>query len=340
MPSDRAREGVRNLVKECAEVQEGERVLILNEIGKVDPEIAELVADAVKAAGAEYYALWGETIERGRKDIPRVLLGAFLAADKVIANYSLNRAALDPHIRGKGIVQINNGCRTTQQMSTPHATFHWGMVKTIYSRLEEIFCEGERWRITSPAGTAISGRVGKGSDVADAYFAAEAEASRFIRVFPGEVYTPVGSVDAEGTIVTEYINMRDTVPWGQPAVLTVRGNKIVKVEGGDEAKRFESEMDVNVSRFGENATVIDSWHGGMNPKARLPTDENRALAGATSGAAMMHFHAGRILEPVSAGILYHTIEVDGRKLYEGGKLLILDDPKIQEAARHYGIEDL
>ena len=28
----------------------------------------------------------------------------------------------------------------------------------------------------------------------------------------------------------------------------------------------------------------------------------------------MHFHAGRILEPVSAGVLFHTIEVDGRKM--------------------------
>src|SRR6266545_6598536 len=340
MQSDRAREGVQNLVKGGAQGQEGEQVPLPKEIRQLDPDIADLVAEAVKAAGAEYHVLWGETIERGRKDIPSVLLGVFLAADKVIANYSLNRAALDPHIRGKGIVQINNGCRTAQQMSTPHATFHWGMVKTIYSRLEEIFSEGERWRITSPAGTDISGQVGKGSDVADAYFAAEAEASRFIRVFPGEVYTPVGSVGAEGKIVTEYINMRDAVPWEHPAVLTVRDNKIVKVEGGDEAKRFEAEMQDNVKRFGENAAVIDSWHGGMNPKARVPTPDNRALQGATSGGAMMHFHAGRTLDPVSAGILFHTIEVDGRKLYERGKLLILDDPKIQEAAHRHGIEDL
>jgi hypothetical protein len=31
--------------------------------------------------------------------------------------------------------------------------FHWGMVKAIYSRLEEIFGEADTWRISSPAGT-------------------------------------------------------------------------------------------------------------------------------------------------------------------------------------------
>lgn len=338
MQSDPVREGVRNLVEECAEIREGDKVAVLNEIDKIEPHIADLIAEAVKAAGAECQVLWGETIEQGRKDLPSDVLGAFLTADKVIASYDLNRATLHSHLQGKGTVQINNSCRTAQQMSSPSATFHWGMVKSIYSRLEEIFSEGERWHITSPAGTDITGLIGQESDIADAYFAAEAEASRFIRSFPGERYTPVGSSDAEGTIVTEYINMRDTAPWGQPAVLTVRDNKVVKVEGGDEAKRFEAEMQANVERFGDNATVIDSWHGGMNPKVRVPSDENRTLVGATSGAAMMHFHAGRILEPVSAGILFQTIELDGRKLYEGGKVLILDDPKIQEAAHRYGIE--
>ncbi len=340
MQPDKVREGVQNLVNHCSEVQAGEAVLVLNEAGKVEPEIADLVAEATKAAGAETYVLWGETPDRSRPDIPKVLLSAFLSADKVIANFSLNRAALDPHTRGRGIVQVNNGCRTPSLMSTAHATFHWGMVKAIYGRLEEIFAAGERWRITSPAGTDVSGQIGKTSDVADAYFAAEAEASRFIRVFPGEVYTPVGCLDAEGTIVTEYINIRDTEPWAQPAVLTVKSSRVVRVEGGAEAERLEAEIDQGVKKHGDKATIIDSWHGGMNPRARVPTADNRTLAGATSGPGLMHFHVGRTLDPISAGVLNHTVEVDGRKLYEGGKLLILHDPKIREAAARYGIEDL
>ena len=334
------REGVANLVNNCAEVSQGESVLILNENGKVDAEVADLIAEAVTAAGAECHVLWGETIERGRQDLPRILVGAMLSADKVICSFGLNRAVVDSYTRGKGLIQVNNTCRTARSMTTPHAAFHWGMVRTIFSRLEEIFGEADAWRITSPAGTEVTGRIGKGSDVADAYFAAEAAASRFIRVFPGEVYTPVGCLSADGTIVTEYINMRDATPWQRAAVLTVKDSHVVKIEGSDEASRIQHEVEANRESYGDNASVIDSWHGGMNPKARVPTAEDPALQGATSGPAMMHFHLGRTLEPISAGVLNHTVEVDSRKIYEGGKLLVLDDPVVRAAANQYGVEDL
>ena len=45
------RDGVWNLVHHCAEVKKGDSVLILNEHGKIDPEVAALIAEAVKAAG-------------------------------------------------------------------------------------------------------------------------------------------------------------------------------------------------------------------------------------------------------------------------------------------------
>src|SRR5207249_10623959 len=48
---DTAREGVRNLVENVARVQGGQRVLILSEYGKVERDVADLIADAVKAAG-------------------------------------------------------------------------------------------------------------------------------------------------------------------------------------------------------------------------------------------------------------------------------------------------
>ena len=48
---DHVKEGVSNLVNHCAGVQKRDNVLILNEYGKVDPEVANLVVDAVKQAG-------------------------------------------------------------------------------------------------------------------------------------------------------------------------------------------------------------------------------------------------------------------------------------------------
>ncbi len=331
------KEGVWNLVNHCAEVKKDDEVLILNEYGKVDEEIAALVTEAVKETKANYHVMWAESIQPGRTSLNKVLIGAFLAADKVISNFSLNRVVLDEYTRGKRVIQINNTCRNPNLMGTPHARYHWSMVKAIYSRLEEIIQHGERWRITSPAGTDISGKIGKSSEVADTYFSQEAAASRFIRVFPGEVYSPVGSMEAAGTIVVEYINMRDQMPWEETATLTIQSDKVIQVDGGSQAKAMEQALEDNCRKFGDKATIIDSWHGGMNPKARVPTAENRSLLGATSSPALLHFHLGRLKSPISAGILNHTVEVDGKKIFEGGRLLILDDSKIRDTERQYGL---
>src|SRR5712692_10428560 len=109
---DQIRDGVQNLVQQCAEVKDGDEVLILNEYGKVDEEIARLIAETVKASGAEYHVMWGESVERSAKALPKTLIGAILSSAKIISNFSLNRAVLDDYTRGKVIVQINNMART------------------------------------------------------------------------------------------------------------------------------------------------------------------------------------------------------------------------------------
>jgi hypothetical protein len=331
-------EGVSNLVNHCASVRAGENVLVLNEYGKADPEVAQLVTDAVKQTGAEYHVLWGEPIPRGSSDIPPVLLGAILACDKFISHYGLNRVVLDRSTRGKGIIQVNNWATTPAFMASPYARYHWGMVKAIFARIEEIFAGGERWRITSPEGTELSGRVGKATEVADAYFAQEAEASRFIRVFPGEVYSPVGSMDANGRIVVQYINNRDTQPWVEPAVLTIEHDRIVRIEGGEKARQLEEQIDERVKRYGDKAAMLDSWHGGMNPHSPLPGPATSDLGGAQCSPAMMHFHLGRGTDPISGGVLYPRVEADEVPLIDQGRLLLLDDPKLAEAAEAFGVQ--
>lgn len=229
---------------------------------------------------------------------------------------------------------------TPDLMASGQARYPWPMVRAIYFRLEEIFSASDSWRITSPAGTEISGKIAKGSEVADAYFTQEAAGARFIRLFPGEVYSPVGSLKAEGRIVVEYINVRDTRPWQEPATLTIKDDGIVRIEGGSCAREIEREIDGNIGRHGDKAAIVDSWHGGMNPRAKVPGAEEPEMTFimATSSPGLMHFHLGRLKDPISARISNHTVEVDGRKIYDRGRLMILDDPKIRLAAESYGLE--
>lgn len=268
MDVERVKEGVWNLVNNCAEVQKGESVLIINGYGAVESEVARLIVEAVKEAGAQCHEMWGEPQERRAPSIPKVIIGAILGADRFITNYILNRVILEEHLRGKGVVQIDNRFRTGELMGSEGARFHSGMVRALSARLDELFAEGRRWRITTPSGTDISGEIARGTDVADAFFAQDTSGSRFMRVFPGEVYTPVGSIRAAGTIVVDHINLRGAELWDEPAMLAIRDDKIVAVEGGSNAKELEREIEDNVKEYGDRAAILDSWHGACTPRPR------------------------------------------------------------------------
>ena len=131
MATDLARDGIKNLITNCAEIAKGETVLIINGYGSVDPEFADLITEAVKETGADCHVLWAEPIERGAAAIPKVLLGAMKEADKVLTNYSINRVLMEPVVKEHGMVHIDNWFRTPELMSTEHARFHTGMLRAI-----------------------------------------------------------------------------------------------------------------------------------------------------------------------------------------------------------------
>lgn len=331
------KEGISNLVRHCAQVREGESVLILNEHGAVDPEVSEHIEQLVRSTGAACRSLWGDTIEPKSQTLPNAMVDAILSADKVISNYTIDRVLLDDYIQEKDLVYVRNSCRTVKSLSHPHAVFHWGLVRVIMGYVEDLCSKATTWRITSPAGTDISGQISDGSDVADAFFVQDAESSRFIRVFPGEVFTPVGSRRATGKIVMEYVNIKDSHPWDEAAIISIVDDKITRIEGTGRAEQLDRDLEDRVTKYGERAAYLDSWHGGMNPGARVPSPEDRSLRGATSGPAMMHFHLGRTKDPISAGALFAAIELDDRKIIENGKLLILDDERILQARSYLGL---
>ncbi len=339
--SDAVREGVRNLVHNCAEITQGETVLIINGYGVVDRDLADLIATTVREAGADYHELWAEPMERNAKEIPKVLLGAMKSADKILTNYAINRVLMESVVKGEGLVHVDNWFRTPEMMATEHARFHTGMVRALCARLEEICAAGERWSVAAPNGTSISGAIARESDVADSFFAQDAAGGRNMIVFPGLVYTPTGSLGAEGTVVANHVNVQSSSLWEEPAFISVADNKVRGIEGGEEASRLERQVDANVGEFGDKALVLDSWHGGINAYAASPTLQDPSFQWQRMGSssAMMHFHVGSIKAPLSPGVWNQTLEIDGRRIIEEGKLLFLDDAVLLDARRQFGLAE-
>ena len=323
---DYAREGVRNLVENVAHVQAGQRVLILSEYGKVEREIADLIAEAVKAARAEYHVLWAEPLDMSVTEIPRVLMSAMRAADQVI--YTV------PATRGDGSVSvverfldrteaprqvINNFC-TLEQMASSHARFPWGVASAIYDVFEETCAQGKPWRIITPTGTDVRGTIG----IADERRLAGLDFPYRV-IFPHRVHRPIGSDDAAGVIVVEACSGPPLNIQHPPSAI-VRNNEIVRVEGSPDAAIYQQALDESRKRWGDGAYTIDSWHGGLHPYA----PDVPGLAG-QGCVARMHFHVGKTQVRVGADLHNYSLEVDGKLLIDQGRLAMLDVPEIRKA---------
>jgi hypothetical protein len=346
----KVREGVANLVRNCVGVEPGESILLLNENGLIDHALVELMEQAVRDLGGSSFSLWVDALT-GITELPSVLGAAVLAADKLVMNASLNRVVLLEHLRANDkadLVRINNRSRAADGFTSEHALFNWKLVMALTGKIEEVTAAADTWQITTPYGTNISGRVAKGSEVAGAFFAQDAEASRTERVFPGEVYAPVGASGANGVIAFDHPGFSDKERFVNPMMLTVEDGQVTNVDWREEPERagqrvdptgstvFTSEqlvnlLETNAEKFGhDRAYALDSWHGGMHPRAVRK-------GGQQSNPDTMHFHVGNVPAARSAYVSDQTIALDGQPFWVDGKPTLLQGQFIKDVAAENGV---
>ncbi len=340
-----AAEGVANLVRNCAEVQRGEKVLIINEQGAMDPAVADLMAEAVRAAGARAEVMWHDAPEgsgpgRGGQ-LPEELLRAIISADKVIANYPLRDRAIEPHVGPDSRVLIVHSIfRTEEHFASEHARYHWGMANAIYDRFEnELFADGRRFRLAGTGGTDVSGVIGPVSERARQL---EDEKAGFSRSFNSPAYIPVASLRCEGQAVIEYTGGFRRVPIDHPPTLIIEGNKITRVQGPPEARQWVEEyakvIDERLEQRGVEANKVDSWHGGLHPTAECTPGPLGLIGNASTD--MMHFHVGPTGDHMQAQWGRVILELDGVRIIDDGEYVPeWDDANLRETARRFGLED-
>lgn len=342
MPTDG--EGVTNLVKNCAEVKPDERVVILNEQGSMDPEVADLIAAAVRAVGASVETLWAEAAEggpggMGGETMPDAVAAAIASADKVIANYPLRDRAL-AQVLGDSprVLVIHNMMRTQEHFASNHASFHWGMANAIYERFQnELFAEGRRFRLAGAGGTDVVGVIGPRAARAKQL---EDEHWPFSRSFNSPAFVPVASLQSEGRAVIEYTGGFRRVPIDCPPTVIIEDNRIVRVEGPPAGERWVEEysrlLDARLEQNGPDANRVDSWHGGLHPTAECTAGPRGLISNAST--EMMHFHLGPDGAHAQMQWGRATLELDGEPVLEKGRYApSWDDPKLQEVARQLGL---
>lgn len=333
---ERAGLGIANLVDNCVEVAAGERIVIACDESRVDPRVAALIAEAVVHAGGRITTTWFNPTDKAST---AAAVAAAHGADRIIVSAMGLGPFLEPGPFCPALI-VGNLFHTLAGFGSAHACFHWKIVDAIYQAVEDLFVTGADWHIISPAGTDLSGTVCERS-ARSSYL--EDETPAHARYFHSRAFCPVASESASGTVACEFTHGPRRTPCVPPPAFVFEDNKLSEIAGPPAAHRWVSELrtgfETVLGRFGDAGRILDSWHGGANPKAEMAP--NLLGNGSTRN---MHFHIGRTTgrsgDYIAAEIADYSLVVDGRCIFDRGRLAILDDAPIQAAFDRFGLKDL
>ena len=300
-------------VKECLDVKAGEEVVVVTDEKRY--EIGKALADMAAGLGAKTSLLVIQPTGRHGAEPPKHVGEAMAASDVFIAptTYSLShtdarRRATEAGARGATLPGV------TKEMFLGPMTADYKEVARISEKLAEILTRGKGVHITSPSGTDlwidISGR--------------EAEPDTGLYHRPGEWGNlPAGEAylaprSAQGVLVID--------SWGKeisrPSKVVIEEGRGVEFEG--DAKKLERLL----AETGECAFLVAELGMGTNPKARVTGNvlEDEKVMGTIHVAFgdNASFPGGTNRCEVHEDVIVFspTVEVNGRKIMEGGKLLI------------------
>jgi hypothetical protein len=214
------------------------------------------------------------------------------------------------------------------------ARFPYSLQLAIIKTIDDMLARGKEWRITSPRGTDVKGKIGESSStVAQAYFVRGEDDSRASRNFPGGVHTPLMSSETEGVIIVDHANVRGGFRPTEPLRIELKDGRVTAIRGGDDAGTIIKELE-------KTDGYLDSWHAGTNPKTISPVKKDEDPSAwwtyAHCSPTILHFHLGRTHAPVNVATFNQTVYIDGRKIYDEGKLSILDETEVEKAAKDLG----
>jgi hypothetical protein len=351
--------GARNCAIAYGGIKAGDQVIILTELGTyVDPIVVQALATVCQEAGAEVQTVFTKRLLNSWwESLSPIVRGAIAEADVVLQNMdTIGKTHLLDLMLNKGTRRIRNFATDEVLMSSDWARWPVELQDVVELKVNGRLVESDSYRITTPAGTDLSGRISRNV----AAWRKDKKRSGGMNVsFPPSVFRAMESIEANGVIAVE-----GTYPWGarryglpetyfeSPVMLTVEDNQVVGVSGGWEADRFRKAIEDNVAKIGERAYAIDSWHSGMSPRAFTSftpkVDPDRWDHVMHNHENWFHFHIGGLsvketattdhqhVEHINAVGRNSTVYLDGELMARDGRLWIWEDPEIVAIAAKFG----
>ncbi len=318
------RRGARRLVEICAEVQPGERALVVTD-RLTDPRIAQFLFEALEAAQARPAVIWTASGKTDSGEPETMVSAAMLAADVVFTPVGVSVT----HTEAVQRVCRQGGRVVAMTQWTPGMLAGGGIdadfaaIEPRVRRVAEAWDQGSSVRVTTAAGTDlvldIRGRLGTPH--------AKTGIVRKGDFHPvPDIESPVSPVSAQGRIVCDA-----SIPYlgigvlDEPVMLEVRDGNVVSISGGPAADKVRASWDA----MGDPAVYNVAELGiGMNPCCRLQglmLEDEGVVNTCHIGVGTSTTLGGTVKAPCHYDFIMHrpTIEIDGTCIMRDGELLIL-----------------
>lgn len=318
--------GARNLLVNCAGLKAGDRVLIVHE----DPALGWYDKEAPLALGKEAGAMGMSAgfLEVGGPEDEDSSLNADRAAaayDCVV--YMARIGDLDRFAAGAdNKIRVMCYARDADALASAYGRTHHDAMLGLKEAVNDVLLGADRIEVSCPLGTAfscdITDRARESGDVA-------------VRRFPMGVPQAILADGFTGRVaLARYLTPTGNRSY-EPASLAVDKTVFVNVEQGringyegdagtvaDVRKHYKTVSDI----FGIDPDFVHSWHAGIHPGAtfKKPAADNpdRWSNNVFTNPRFLHIHTCGAYAPgeICWMVLDPTVSVDGKVLWEGGRL--------------------
>lgn len=323
-------EGAKNLLINCAQMKDGETLLIVVEdqkFGWYDAATAKFIEKQALAMGFETLL-----VNVGGPEISRCpTLDAQIKSHDCTIFFSRIGDQVRFSTPPKGTRSVMSYIRDLDMLGSPYGRTNYHAYREFKNAVDSILFKAQKIKITCPLGTNFIGALTEKRR--------EEQEDVSVSRFPLGVPTPLEAKEFSGQISMD----RFLAPTGSkvyaPAFVKITAPVIANVEKGrilnftGDAKNVANikKHYKNISeKFNIDPDIVHSWHAGIHPGSdykRAEADDPDCWSNSVfTNPNYVHFHTCGDYAPgeISCTIPEHSIEIDGILLWDKGKLLPLE----------------
>ena len=314
--------GAMKVMTQCAAVKPGENVVIACDTNKL--RFAEILAAAAYAVGGVPTITMFPTTGVHGAQVPKPVVAACAQSDVFFLPTSWSMTHTDARVEA-----IKNGARGTTMCEVTEDCLCTGGILADYEELDRvarklgaILAETKTIRLTSPAGTDISGDVsGRPVQYETGLFR---EPGRFAALPNSEMNISPIEGSTEGVIVGDIRLMGYGVLQDETVTIQVSEGNVVEVTGGKPAEYLRHTL---ASLNDSTAYNLAEFAVGLNPFSRTQAtnlEDLGKLGFAHHGIGSSYAIGGKVLAPCHIDVIYKdaTLEFDGKVVLDKGELMI------------------